>query len=491
MCQDTNNDELVDLQDWTRLCSWHTISDDELAPVFSVDDGGDKDSPVNLGAIVSDAKNLIRWCLKGKPEERPTVAQILAHRFLSAESALPKILPMQYHAFLSHAQADASGTVATLYHEYRQRGLHCWLDMRQEKLTLEGMKQGVRDSQIFLLVLSERVLMSWFCQQEMLTAIDEQKPIQLVIEEEPRFHPFDRLAWESVTPGAKHQVSARGGGEVELPPKICAMVDEHLPQAVTFRRRDFELHAMMHELCHRSGVPLPQAVDLPRSADRMQPRHVSVIHNPATAGAILDQLQKAIMEFVCEGSVALSLDHADLRTADSVLVLLTGGIVAASSSSLEQLVQVIQHDSQSKQDRIVAVFSEGNGWSFGCAEHKTAPMAVQACIDDHEATAFRPPGRECARQHEFDAMMTHLLGQLGCTGKGSPTASSPRSKVLPVVAVRERLLQCERELAEKEEQNAELVAQSEEFKRRCERAECLISTMRATQVIEEGSPPPS
>ena len=43
------------------------------------------------------------------------------------------------------------------------------------------MREGVRDSEVFLLVLTEHVLASWFCQQEMLCAIEEGKRIQLVL----------------------------------------------------------------------------------------------------------------------------------------------------------------------------------------------------------------------------------------------------------------------------------------------------------------------
>ena len=70
---------------------------------------------------------------------------------------------MCYHAFLSHAQADASGTVAHVFHCYAALGLHSWLDMRQKKLTLAGMREGVLASDVFLLVLSKSVLRSWFC----------------------------------------------------------------------------------------------------------------------------------------------------------------------------------------------------------------------------------------------------------------------------------------------------------------------------------------
>ena len=69
--------------------------------------------------------------------------------------------------------------------------------MRQEKLTLEGMQQGIRDSDVFILVLTERVLSSWFCNAEIATALDEEKPIQLIVEEESRFHPFNREHWDA------------------------------------------------------------------------------------------------------------------------------------------------------------------------------------------------------------------------------------------------------------------------------------------------------
>ena len=65
--------------------------------------------------------------------------------------------------------ADAAdgrrGQVGTLFFAYAQLGLHNWLDMRQALLTLEGMRQGVRDSDVFLLVLTETVLGRPYCQE--------------------------------------------------------------------------------------------------------------------------------------------------------------------------------------------------------------------------------------------------------------------------------------------------------------------------------------
>ena len=132
-------------------------------------------------------------------------------------------LPMRYHGFLSHAQVDASGTVSTLHLLYEQFGLHCWIDMQQDKLTLEGMRQGVRDSSVFILLLTEKVLGSWFCQQEMMCAIEEEKPIQLVIELEPRFHPFDVTAWNASKGDTQRMPQTMTKDEEKLVPP------DHLP----------------------------------------------------------------------------------------------------------------------------------------------------------------------------------------------------------------------------------------------------------------------
>eukprot|EP01045_Picozoa_sp_COSAG04_P012491 COSAG04_NODE_842_length_9945_cov_4.243043_9_plen_143_part_00 len=122
---------------------------------------------------------MLRWCLKGNPDERPTVTQLLEHRLLSPDAPEPHPLEMTYtckrprsslasglHSsksasdmvwtgFMSHAQADGAGAVGTLFFAFAKFGLTNWLDMRQQDITLEGMKKGVRDSRIFLLFLTK------------------------------------------------------------------------------------------------------------------------------------------------------------------------------------------------------------------------------------------------------------------------------------------------------------------------------------------------
>ena len=115
---------------------WHTIPDGTLEVCLA-------NVAAQLPAdVVHDARHLVRWCLKGRMGQRPTIEQILGHRFFTRSGPPPRPrLPMQYAAFISHAQADAAGTASTLHLLHEQLGLHCWLDMRQKKLTLEGMRE--------------------------------------------------------------------------------------------------------------------------------------------------------------------------------------------------------------------------------------------------------------------------------------------------------------------------------------------------------------
>ena len=78
---------------------------------------------------------------------------------------------MRYHAFLSHNQMEASGDVTLLCRELEALGLNPWRDMSQLDLTEEGMKQGVFDSDVFILVLTNSVLNRWFCLKELSWAL--------------------------------------------------------------------------------------------------------------------------------------------------------------------------------------------------------------------------------------------------------------------------------------------------------------------------------
>ena len=58
---------------------------------------------------VSACKHLAKWCLRGDPAQRPTIAEILSHRFLDPSAPPPDDArtPPTTHFFLSHYQAMA------------------------------------------------------------------------------------------------------------------------------------------------------------------------------------------------------------------------------------------------------------------------------------------------------------------------------------------------------------------------------------------------
>lgn len=449
--QDTSNDELIEAHDQTRLCTWHTMDDEMLSRVLRNSNATDE--------MRSDARQLIRWCLKGHPDTRPTVTDLLHSRLLgprdhALSSRAPRSHPMKYHGFLSHAQADASGTAGTLYYEYLKLGLHCWIDMRQEKLTLEGMRQGIRDSDVFILVLTERVLSSWFCNAEMMTALDEEKPIQLIIEEESRFHPFKREEWEAQAAAGVDErfVKNQTGAMTAVPPRVTQMIDQHLTSAVPYRRRDYEQRGMMRELCRRNGVALP-SIPYPAWPAGVRPLRVAFIANPhgcRTAAAMHADLKQGLQSF--PDRIELMPENqsqAQLDTADRIILLLSSGLL--QEPALSTLEATVRFDAEAGQERMLPIYYPGD-WTFGGREHMSAPEQICAWLNEHEALCYRPKDDSGGMSHhEFGVMLDHMLVKLGAVA-GTATGSTEDGKVvpLPIATVREKLASAERELKARE-----------------------------------------
>jgi hypothetical protein len=427
--QDLCNDELVEEADRTRLQTWHTIDDAELEPVFGLQEASATEQQKK------NAKALIRWCLKGKASERPTVQQMLDHPFITGSGLANE--PMQYFAFLSHSQLDASGTVSTLYHLAKQKGLFCWIDMRQEVLTLEGMRQGVRDSDVFILVLSQHVLNSWYVQQEILCAIQEQKPIQLLVEDDPRFNRFDVQEWmsdqeehEQEHPSEIAKVAGaytmndadekvlvdvhpdmdsewQKENEHQLTSLVVQAINYHLPEAITFRRRDYEQDAMLLELCKRNGLDISTEEDgggEQTISKGVRDLHVLVVCEQTTATAPL----AAVRRLAEQGHIAIIDGPEAVTKASDVLLLLTPGVL--QGDALKLLESVLEYDTQHKVDRIVAVY-DPETWRFDSDEKRKAPNGVKSCLNLHEAITFRHE-TSGANRHEHPAMMQQLLKKL-------------------------------------------------------------------------------
>ena len=163
-----------------------------------------------------------------------------------------------------------------------------------------------------------------------------------------------------------------------------------------------------------------------------------------------------------------------LATADRVLVMLTKGVL--QSPTLEQLEGVLRHDAAANHDRIVTVFSEPAGWTFGCEEQLQASAEIQQCLSNHEAICYRAPddgGRCC---HEFPAMIRRLeasfTGTLhhseannsvaadGHNGDGAVRVGQPSTEVES--SLRQKLKEQEELLAEQDQRIRELEATADE-----------------------------
>ena len=304
--------------------------------------------------------------------------------------------------------------------------------MRQEVLTLDGMRQGVRDSEVFILVLSQHVLNSWYVQQEILCAIEEQKPMQLLVEDDPRFYRFDVEEWirdqeqqdqpEHPSENARGSYTMNGADEKvlidvrpdmgsewqksnasQLTSLVVQAINEHLPEAITFRRRDFEQDAMLRELCKRNGLDLS---DEDEEDERVVVREVQVlvVCEPSTAAEPLASVQRLVEQellTVVHGPEAVS-------KASEVLLLLTPGVLQGDSLTLLQ--SVVDFDDQHKVDRIVAVY-DPRCWRFDSDEKQLAPDEIKECLNKHEAITFRPE-TSGANRHEHGAMIKQLLKKL-------------------------------------------------------------------------------
>ena len=266
--QDISNDNLVNDIDKQILCAWHTITDSKLNDVFPDGD--------NAQQHVADAKDLIRWCLKGEAQDRPSLKQILHHRFLNPDASLRRIeLPREYHFFISHSQSEASGDVGTMFHYFESVGIHVWRDMNADDLTERGMMNGVINSDCLILLLTNNVLSRRYCVREIGWAIEHKKPIIIVNETDKRFYPWNKQRWMDDR-CTKNKEGIWVCDWLQLPYATCAVEqcpsslpntgnfagkivqDEVIRQdtlgsMIPFRRRGYEAEAMFKAIIERAG----------------------------------------------------------------------------------------------------------------------------------------------------------------------------------------------------------------------------------------------
>ena len=423
--KDTSRDNLLNNIDKARLCLWHTIPDDNyldkvfLNTIIEKKEGEkDDEKKKRTGAIkasVSFAKNLIRWCLKGKENERPSIDDIFNHPFLSSLKQKEEeeeqdeetddegvyeenesdhnnkpgseqdgdIVEMKYHGFLSYPRGDGGILGANFYNVlHNNLGINLWYDMPiTHTHSFEKMKKGILASDIFFVILTKDILSTQICQNAFAVAIEYNKPIQIIIENEMRFNGFDiDTEWEQrLVPADLERKqedalrkadgewqkaigllnftkadtsSGRDIGELEKDiakkekvvmklkleiksrenlEKIIEEVKANLQNAVPYRRLPFEQRAMLYEICKRNQWHLPPKISKSLYVDTIQvdnayfrqlkPRcKVYVIYNSFNGDDILNEIKENIPY------ITFTEDINDVPLVTSYLVILTKAI---------------------------------------------------------------------------------------------------------------------------------------------------------------------
>jgi serine/threonine protein kinase len=417
--QDISDDNMTAASDKTRLCLWNCISDSELSQVFQ---------------DVEEAKKLIRWCLMGDPNQRPTISQMLAHPYLNP-SAPASVQRMRYHVFISHMQIEASGNVGTMFFMMGEMGCNGWRDMNQDDLTEAGMKQGVLDSDVFILFLTNSVLSRPFCLKEFGWALDAGKPIVIVAEEEERFWPFNLQRWMSdectkdttVWPHVWKKSTGLGCDFASCPENVKQEIlrQHEAGLILPYRRRDFEANAMILQVLEQVGrlgcqwskhVPMGAlssggggggSGSLKNGGSR---KLLLVCDTSEKAGAatlelrqtMYSELQSTLLQ--CGGNVEL-VDNA--KDATHALVVLTGGLLREGSPLFAQLNIVVNLLPASD---IVYTYSMDAGWDFG-AFYGRPESTLKSSIAEHEALVYRPVS-PLSRSYEHTAMVSEMLRRL-------------------------------------------------------------------------------
>ncbi len=446
--QDISNDNLVNEIDMNNLCAWHTIPDIYLNLV---------DFPNNQ-QMTEDARNLIRWCLKGNPSDRPALENILKHRFLDDEnSAEPNEQLMKYHMFISHSQAEASGEVGTLYNALARLGIHVWRDMSQKNIDANSMIQGVIDSDVFVVMLTNSYMSRWYCLLEFATALLFDKPIMVIVEENPMFWQWDKKRWQEniCSREADHEKAEERGWKSsmkfdankkklstlqntyeDLETKdmeftkfsklegssnnakhirdfITGMSDDNL--MIPHRRRGFEYEAMLYELLLRANIEVPK-----REKSNFKRHSFMVIYAEQStnkAGQSGKTIGTEVEESLQEKN---QLIVSGIDAVEYIVVILTGGVLEDATCLLNLESIFTDRKDLVKNEKLIFIMSKLDGWVFYASETEKAAnnetaKTIRNMMYGHEVMTYRPKGGN--RNYEHESMIMEMMYRLNVEKK--------------------------------------------------------------------------
>ena len=352
--------------------------------------------------------------------------------------------------------------------------------MSQRDLTERGMRQGIFDSDIFIIFLTNSMLSRPFCLKEIGWALDAKKPILIVVETEARFWPFDVSRWQRDE--CDRDASAPGGwgrrdfgalnaaSYASVPKPIKDLIEAAAVSGamLPFRRRDFEVHALAREIVARTaqhssttgedGVtirPLPWGACVPRDElDRCAcfPSAERVVHVITSATpralAIKAELTASLAEiaprtrWVGEAPADAAAKGDDSKAlpesrATHCLVLLTRSLLEESSEGKATLERYLTSLSTTVVAHTVYIYlddaQEKEAWSFGTMGDAGVgfadlpPGVVKDSIGAHEALRYRA-AQPASMKYDHVAFCEEVLRRMAMVvhDEGMGGAATPR-----------------------------------------------------------------
>ena len=210
------------------------------------------------------------------PQRQPTLNHPPARDHVLSSMELP--MNKGYHFFICHHQGSGGDQANLLCEALRLRGFKVWYDNDQtaDQRNLQGMRQGVKDSECLLLFLSGRKetegqpdiggeyegpFSRWFCHEEMRAAHVHGLKVVCVMESDERKGKPDFFL-------EKHR--ALTGGNDGGPVNEHALVNVHLIADacfIPFRRQQHERQAMLDEIVRQREINLPLSCARSRTTD--------------------------------------------------------------------------------------------------------------------------------------------------------------------------------------------------------------------------------
>ena len=330
--------------------------------------------------------------------------------------------------------------------------------MNAEDLTWEGMRQGVKDSEFFVLFLTNSMLSRNYCLYEISWAIEFKKPIVAVVESDSRFWAWDYGRWERdecardrVSVQVRFSELVQSDDKWPHADRIKTKINDLAADAVLYCRRKFEAAAMVREIVRRGStiISSPGAQLVPAWGDHLPPPVDEQLVRLAASGVTTNVL---VVAADTDGAAVAELRASlaslggvtcvpNVEAADRRAVVVLSGALLADEFTLTPLDDIAAQNAQSgTRWQVVFLYKvcascgvswdkcTHGGWQFSMASSdgmKADHSALKELIGSHEALPLRTTDDDKAYAHR--AMVVEVLRRLKLPQPLSVTASAGSS----------------------------------------------------------------